>query len=295
MVQVNSISATCKTAFGIPLWATGAILAVFSALILIGGMKRLMHVTDKIAPFMAVFFLLGGLAVLVMRIQYLPATFGCIFKYAFSPEALLGGGFGYAFKTALSQGIKRGLFSNEAGMGSTPHLHAIADVPSPHVQGTVAMIGLFIDTFVILTMTALVVISTVFTGDGPLAHASGSTYKAMLASSGLTPTNLMQYAISSVSSSTIGNAFVAVCLFFFAFSSVIVWIMFGKINCTYLKGKRLASVYMVVAVGLIFCGTLMKNDMVWELQDLLNQLMVLPNVAALIALSGTVALAARRK
>ena len=295
MVQVNSISATCKTAFGIPLWATGAILAVFSALILIGGMKRLMHVTDKIAPFMAVFFLLGGLAVLVMRIQYLPATFGCIFKYAFSPEALLGGGFGYAFKTALSQGIKRGLFSNEAGMGSTPHLHAIADVPSPHVQGTVAMIGLFIDTFVILTMTALVVISTVFTGDGPLAHASGSNYKAMLASSGLTPTNLMQYAISSVSSSTIGNAFVAVCLFFFAFSSVIVWIMFGKINCTYLKGKRLASVYMVVAVGLIFCGTLMKNDMVWELQDLLNQLMVLPNVAALIALSGTVALAARRK
>ena len=295
MVQVNSISATCKTAFGIPLWATGAILAVFSALILIGGMKRLMHVTDKIAPFMAVFFLLGGLAVLVMRIQYLPATFGCIFKYAFSPEALLGGGFGYAFKTALSQGIKRGLFSNEAGMGSTPHLHAIADVPSPHVQGTVAMIGLFIDTFVILTMTALVVISTVFTGDGPLAHASGSTYKAMLASSGLTPTNLMQYAISSVSSSTIGNAFVAVCLFFFAFSSVIVWIMFGKINCTYLKGKRLASVYVAVAVVLIFCGTLMKSDPVWELQDLLNQLMVLPNVAALIALSGTVALAARRK
>ena len=157
------------------------------------------------------------------------------------------------------------------------------------------MIGLFIDTFVILTMTALVVISTVFTGDGPLAHASGSNYKAMLASSGLTPTNLMQYAISSVSSSTIGNAFVAVCLFFFAFSSVIVWIMFGKINCTYLKGKRLASVYMVVAVGLIFCGSLMKNDMVWELQDLLNQLMVLPNVAALIALSGTVALPARRK
>lgn len=254
-----------------------------------------MHVTDKIAPFMAVFFLLGGLAVLVMRIQYLPATFGCIFKYAFSPEALLGGGFGYAFKTALSQGIKRGLFSNEAGMGSTPHLHAIADVPSPHVQGTVAMICLFIDTFVILTMTALVVISTVFTGDGPLAHASARTYKAMLASSGLTPTNLMQYAISSVSSSTIGNAFVAVCLFFFAFSSVIVWIVFGKINCTYLKGKRLASVYMVVAVGLIFCGTLMKNDMVWELQDLLNQLMVLPNVAALIALSGTVAFAARRK
>lgn len=295
MVQVNSISATCGNAFGIPNWATGAALAVFAWLILIGGVARLVHVTEKITPFMAIFFLLGGLAVLVMRIRYLPDTFGCIFKYAFSPEALLGGGFGYAFKTALSQGIKRGLFSNEAGMGSTPHLHAIADVPLPHVQGTVAMIGVFIDTFVILTMTALVVISTVFTGDGPLAHATGSTYKAMLTSSGLTPTNLVQYAISSVSSGTIGNAFVAICLFFFALSTVIVWATFGKINFTYLMGKRSASVYSVVAVMLIFCGTLMKSSLVWELQDLLNQLMVLPNVAALIALSGLAAASACRK
>jgi len=294
MVQVNSISATW-TAFGIPHWATGVVLAFFATLILLGGMTRLMHVTDKIAPFMAIFFLLGGLAVLVMRIQYLPATFGCIFKYAFAPEALLGGGIGYAFKTAVSQGIKRGLFSNEAGMGSTPHLHALADVPTPHIQGTVAMIGLFIDTFVILTMTALVVISTVFTGDGPLAHATGDSYRAMLASSGLNSTNLMQYAISSVSSSTVGNAFVAVCLFFFAFSSVIVWIMFGKINCTYLMGKRSAVIYSFMAVAFIFGGTLMKSDLVWELQDLLNQLMVLPNVAALIALSGAVATAACRK
>ena len=117
----------------------------------------------------------------------------------------------------------------------------------------------------------------------------------MLESSGLTSTNLMQYAISSVSSSTVGNAFIALCLFFFAFSTIIVWSMLGKINCSYLKGKRLESVYVVVAVVLIFCGTLMKSDLVWELQDLLNQLMVLPNVAALIALSGTVAFAARRK
>ena len=111
----------------------------------------------------------------------------------------------------------------------------------------------------------------------------------------LTPTNLMQYAISSVSSSAVGNAFVAVCLFFFAFSCVIVWIMFGKINCTYLMGKRSAVIYSFVAVAFIFGGTLMKSDLVWELQDLLNQLMVLPNVAALIALSGAVAAAARRK
>ncbi len=294
MVQVNSISATCQTAFGLPPWATGTALSLFAGLILIGGLSRLISVLDKIAPFMAIFFLVGGLAVLALRIRYLPATFGCIFRYAFSPEALLGGGFGYAFKTALSQGIKRGLFSNEAGMGSTPHLHALADVPSPHVQGTVAMVGLFIDTFVILTMTALVVISTIYTGDGPLAHATGDTYRAMLASSGLTQTNLMQHAISSVSSSAVGNIFVAVCLFFFAFSSVIVWNLFGKINCNYLWGKRSTPIYSVVAIAFIFCGTLMKSDFVWDLQDLLNQLMVLPNAAALIALSGTVAAAARR-
>ena len=141
---------------------------------------------------------------------------------------------------------------------------------------------------------ALVGISTVYTGNGPLAHATGSTYKAMLASSGLAPTNLMQYAISSVSSRPIGNAFIAVCLFFFASSTVIVWSMFGKINCTYLWGKRAATVYSVIAVALIFCGTLMKSDLVWELQDLLNQLMVLPNVLALVALAGIVAAAAHR-
>ena len=295
MVQVNSISATCLTAFGIPAWVTGTVLVIIAGLILIGGIQCLVKVVEKIAPFMAILFLAGGLTVLVIRIQYLPATFWCIFRYAFSPEALLGGGFGYAFKAALSQGIKRGLFSNEAGMGSTPHLHALANVSSPHVQGTVAMVGLFIDTFVILTMTALVVISTIYTGDGPLAHATGETYRAMLASSGLTQTNLMQYAISSVSSSTVGNAFVAVCLFFFAFSSVIIWNLFGKINCNYLWGKRSIPVYLVVSLAFIFCGTMMKSDLVWELQDLLNQLMVLPNVAALIALSGTVAAAARGK
>ena len=154
------------------------------------------------------------------------------------------------------------------------------------------MVGLFIDTFVILTMTALVVISTVFTGDSPLAHATGDSYRAMLASSGLTQTNLMQYAISSVSSSAVGNAFVAVCLFFFAFSSVIVWNLFGRINCNYLWGKRSIPIYSTAAVVFIFCGTMMKSELVWELQDLLNQLMVLPNVIALIALSGTVAAAA---
>ena len=118
---------------------------------------------------MAAIFLVGGLVILVARIQYVPATFAMIFKYAFQPQAIIGGAFGYAIKTAISQGAKRGLFSNEAGMGSTPHAHAQANVKDPHDQGVVAMVGVFIDTFVVLTLNALVIICTLYTADGPLA------------------------------------------------------------------------------------------------------------------------------
>ena len=243
---------------------------------------------------MAVIYLAGGLLVLIARIEYLPQTFGLIIKYAFVPEALIGGGFGFALKTAVSQGAKRGLFSNEAGMGSTPHAHAVAQVDHPHEQGVVAIIGLFIDTVVVLNMTALIVISTIYTGNGPLADATGSNYHELLAAAGLTKTNLVQYAIGSVSSENIGNIFVAVCLLFFAFSTILSWNYFGKINFQYLFGRKSMLAYSVLAVLCIFCGTLMKNDLVWELQDMFNQLMVLPNVIALLALSGLVKNAARK-
>ena len=146
MVQSNSIGSTMHTAFGIPSWIIGIVLVVVCAVIFIGGIERLAAVTEKIVPIMAAIFLSGGLVVLIMRIQYLPATLGMIFGYAFHPQAIIGGGFGMALKTAVSQGAKRGLFSNEAGMGSTPHAHAQANVPTPHDQGVVAIIGVFIDT-----------------------------------------------------------------------------------------------------------------------------------------------------
>jgi AGCS family alanine or glycine:cation symporter len=229
-----------------------------------------------------------------MRINYLPQTFGLIFKYAFMPEALLGGGFGYAIKAAVSQGVKRGLFSNEAGMGSTPHAHAVAKAEKPHDQGVVAMVGVFIDTAVVLTMTALIVISTLYTGNGVLANAHGGNYATLLANSGLTKTNLVQHAVASVSSANIGNIFVAVCLLFFAFSTIVSWNYFGKINFQYLFGRKGLIIYSALAVLFIFGGTLMQNDLVWELQDMFNQLMVLPNVIALLALSKIVAKAAEK-
>ena len=167
MVQSNSIGSTFQTAFGVPSWVVGIVLVVICAIIFLGGVQRLASVTEKIVPVMAAIFLLGGLVVLIARIQYLPATIAMIFQYAFQPQAIIGGGFGAALKTAISQGAKRGLFSNEAGMGSTPHAHAQANVTDPHDQGVVAMVGVFIDTFVVLTLNALVIISTLYTADGP--------------------------------------------------------------------------------------------------------------------------------
>lgn len=280
MVQSNSIGSTMHTAFGIPSWIVGLILALISGFIFVGGVQRLASVTEKLVPIMAIIYIVGGLALIIMRIKYIPETFALIFKYAFRPDAIIGGGIGYALKTAISQGAKRGLFSNEAGMGSTPHAHAIANVKKPHDQGVLAMIGVFIDTFIVLTITALVVISTLYAGDGILASGSAE---------GVAGDNMAQLAFSSVFGETFGNAFIAICLFFFAFSTILGWNLFAKINVEYLFGKKASIVLSVVASVFVFLGSILKNDFVWELMDMFNQLMVIPNVPALIALSGMVA------
>ena len=283
MVQSNSIGSTFQTAFGVPSWAVGIVLVVICAVIFLGGVQRLASVTEKLVPVMAGIFLLGALAVLVLRIQYLPATFGLIFRYAFAPNAIIGGGVGTALKIAISQGAKRGLFSNEAGMGSTPHAHALANVSIPHEQGVVAMIGVFIDTFVVLTLNALVIISTLYTEGGVLA--AGYTEEVART---LNNTNLAQTAFGTVLGSGLGAAFVAVCLFFFAFSTILGWNLFGKINVAYLFGRRSTVVYTVVALVFIFLGTVTSSDLVWGLSDMFNQLMVIPNAIALFALTGMV-------
>ena len=279
MVQSNSIGETWSNVLGIPAWCIGIVITAVAALIFLGGIQRIASVTEKLVPIMAVLYLIGGIVVIVMRIQYIPETIGMIFKYAFMPNAIIGGGIGYALKTAISQGVKRGLFSNEAGMGSTPHAHAMANVEKPHDQGVVAMIGLFIDTFVVLTMTALVVISTLYAGDGILAAG---------AADGVNKANMAQLAFGSCFGGGFGSLFVAVCLMFFAFSTVLSWNFFGKVNFEYLFGKKAVPVYSVIAVAFIFLGSCLSNDLVWELTDLFNQLMVLPNVIALIALSSIV-------
>ena len=291
MVQSNSIGSTMETAFGIPSWVMGVVLVIICGIIFLGGVQRLASVTEKIVPIMAGLFLLGGLVILITRIKYVPATFGMIFKYAFQPNAIIGGGIGYAIKTAISQGAKRGLFSNEAGMGSTPHAHAQANVAKPHDQGVVAMIGVFIDTFVVLTLNALVIICTLYTKGGPLYECGA------VAASGLGKANLAQTAFGMVMGESFGAKFVAVCLFFFAFSTVLSWNLFGKINAQYLFGRKnpklCTTIYTLIALAFVFVGTLASNDLVWELTDMFNNLIVLPNVIALFALTGMVVAAVK--
>ena len=317
MVQSNSIAGAMETVvdpnkanilftiggFNVTMTAAivGAVIALVAAFIFIGGIQRIASVTAKLVPIMAVFFLLGGLVILCLRIKYIPATFGMIFKYAFTPSALIGGGIGAALKTAISQGAKRGLFSNEAGMGSTPHAHAMANVKKPHDQGVVAMIGVFIDTFVVLTMTALVVISSLYAGDGVLAGLSGNAYQAAVngADAVVSKASAMQMAFTSVLPSSFGNfgnIFIAVCLLFFAFSTILSWNFFGKLNVQYMfkNNMKVATiVYSIIAVLFIFTGSILQNDLVWELTDFFNYLMVIPNAIALIALSSLVVKASK--
>ena len=286
MVQSNSIGSTMETAFGIPSWIAGIALVVIAGFIFLGGMDRLASVTEKLVPVMATFYLLGGLIIFFANITKVPEAFGMIFRYAFEPQAIIGGAFGVAIKKAISQGAKRGLFSNEAGMGSTPHAHAQANVKDPHEQGTVAMIGVFIDTFVVLTITALTAVITLYTKGGILAD--GTIPEA------INKTNLAQTAFGTLLGEAGGNIFIAIALFFFAFSTVLGWNMFGKINVAYLFGKNAKSekiattVYTVISLIFIFLGTLASNDLVWELSDMFNQLMVIPNVIGLIACGGLV-------
>jgi AGCS family alanine or glycine:cation symporter len=285
MVQSNSISESVNGATGIPTWVIGVVLAVIASFIFIGGISRLASVTEKLVPIMAIVYLLGGLVVIFCRIQYIPETFAMIFKFAFIPDAIIGGSIGFALKTAISQGAKRGLFSNEAGMGSTPHAHAQANVKTPHEQGVTAIVGVFFDTFVVLTITALIVISTMYAGGGIL---SNGTIPENIDKSNLVANSISVIFNGSNVGLKIGSIFVAVCLTFFAFSTIISWNMFGKINFDYLFGKKASIVYSIISVAFIVLGSILKNDLVWELTDFFNYLMVFPNVLALFALSGLV-------
>ncbi len=311
MVQANSITTSVSgvfKSFNVDMsgygWIVGLVVAILAGIIFIGGIKRIASVTEKIVPIMAILYLIGGALVLCVNIKNLPGAIGSIFKYAFMPQAIIGGGIGSALVKAIQKGAQRGLFSNEAGMGSTPHAHAQADVDEPHKQGVVAMVGVFIDTFIVLTMTALVVLCTLYSGDGPLSHITGEminssngSFSGIAGALGIADGNMVQTAFqltftklfgNETAGNIVGGIFVAVCLFFFAFSTIISWNFFGKVNFNYLFGKKSTIVYSIIAIVCVFAGSVFENAFVWGLSDLFNNLMVIPNVLALFVLGNMV-------
>ena len=268
-VQSNSIAASWNTAFGIPKIAMGIFIAVVSLFVFTGGMKRIAKVTELIVPIMAAFYIVGSLIVIFANVTAIPAAFHDIIVGAFKPAAVAGGAMGATLKLAVQKGVARGLFSNEAGMGSTPHAHAVAKVNHPVEQGFVAMIGVFIDTFVILNLTALVIITT------------GSR------TTGLTGAQLSQYAFSTLYGK-FGEIFIAICMLFFAFSTIIGWYFFGEANIRYLFGAKAVKIYSIIVCICVALGSLQEVDLVWNMADCFNSMMVIPNAIALVALSGLV-------
>ena len=265
MVQANSISTAFESAFSIPTWVTGLFLILIAGFIFIGGVKRIASFAEKMVPLMAVIYVLGSVYIAILFIDQILPTLEAIFIGAFNPTAATGGVIGVTVKEAIRYGVARGLFSNEAGMGSTPHAHAIARVKHPVEQGLAAVVGLFIDTFVVLTSTAVVIMVT-----GVL---DGQTTGIVLTQNAFVR-----------GMGTAGSGFVALCLFFAAFTTIIGWYFFAVQNVKYLFGYRFINVFSVIVLCFLMMGSFLKVTLVWELADMFNGLMVIPNIIAVIGL-----------
>lgn len=232
-------------------------------LIFIGGIRRIARVTEKVVPVMALLYVIGCVIIIIKFNEAVIPTFQAIFSSAFQKEAITGGAMGVGMKQAIRYGVARGLFSNEAGMGSTPHAHAAANVTSPSEQGIIAIIGVFIDTFIVLTLTALVILTT-----GAL-------------STGKEGAALAQEAFIS-GFGDYGTIFIAVCMFFFSFTTIIGWYYFAEVNVRYLAGEKYIKAYAFLVVVCIILGSLLKVKLVWDMADMFNAVMIIPNLIALL-------------
>lgn len=264
-VQANSIASAFSNVFKINPIYIGLIVALISGFIFWGGTQRIASFTEKIVPLMAGLYVGASILIMIFNFSEIIPAFKMIIMGAFNPSSVLGGAAGITVKEAVRYGVARGLFSNEAGMGSTPHAHAVAKVDDPSHQGAVAIITVFIDTFVVLNCTAFVIIMTGGVGNG------------------LTGIILTQSAFNKVLGNW-GGIFIAICLFFFALSTIIGWYYFGVANIKYLFGEKGMNPYKIIVLLFIILGSIAKVDLVWNLSDLFNGLMALPNLVALISL-----------
>ncbi len=282
MVQANSLSGVFEQSVGAPTWLTGGILTLVVFLVIIGGLKRIASWSDKIVPFMAVVYVLGSLAIIAINFQNIPAAFTLIFREAFSDTAAVGGFAGAAVMMGLRYGVARGIFSNEAGLGSAAIAHAAAQTRDPARLGMVAMLGTFIDTIVVCTMTALVIVTV----NVPV-EINGVVQNVPSWMSGQTGAALSALAYGN-GLPGIGQWIVTFGLVFFVFSTLLGWSYYGERAAEYLFGVKIIKPYRLAWVACVFLGAVLKLDLVWNFSDVMNALMAIPNLIALILLSGTI-------
>jgi len=265
-VQSNSVAAAVETSFGLNPWITGIILTIFTALVILGGIKSIGRVTSYFVPIMAVFYVAGGLVIILMNIDILPSALGLIFTDAFTGQAVAGGAIG----AVIRWGVARGVFSNEAGMGSAPIAAAAAKTDHPGRQALISMTGTFLDTIVVCSITGItLVMGGLYIGNGDLTGAAltTETFDALLPG---------------------GGWIVTIGIILFAYSTVLGWAYYGEKCFEYLFGNKSITAYRVVYTLTVLVGAGMNLGLVWTIADIFNALMAIPNLIGLIALSGVV-------
>ncbi|KKM12027.1 transporter [Clostridiales bacterium PH28_bin88] len=276
MVQSNSVADAIKSTFGVPTMVSGIVLAVFTALVILGGIKSIGRVTGFLVPIMAVFYILGGLIIILMNIGQLPGAIALIIKSAFTGQAAVGGFAGSTVMMALRYGVARGVFSNEAGLGSAPIAAAAAKTDHPGRQALVSMTGTFLDTIIVCSITGLVLAMT-----GAWSYLDPATGKA------LTGAPLTTLAFNT-GLPGVGKYIVAVGVILFAYSTILGWAYYGEKCAEYLLGTKVLLPYRWLWVIAVFIGTVAQLPFVWNLADVLNGLMAVPNLIGLLLLSGVI-------
>ncbi len=279
MSQINTIAANFEQTFNIPIIVTGLVLLVLMAIMALGGLKTIGSVTEKVVPFMSIFYIIGGLIILATKVTVLDDVFVAIFKGAFGFDAVAGGAIGVVISKVAKSGIARGVFSNEAGLGSSALVHSAADVKEPAKQGMWGVFEVFVDTIVICSLSALVILSS-----GVIDLNTG------LVAAGFTAdkSSVLVTEAFVASFGTVGGWFATIAIFFFAFSTVIGWFIYGSKACEFLFGKIATNIYKVIFVAFIIVGATMNLQLAWDLSDTFNGLMAIPNLIGLVVMSGTV-------
>ena len=276
MGQINSIATNMQSAFHIPNWVTGVLLMIVAALVVVGGLKRIAAVTEKLVPVMALAYVVGAIALVAMNAQNIGPAFAAIFKGAFAMKAVGGGIVGSGVKAAVTWGMKRGVFSNEAGLGSSVMVHSNSNVKEPVAQGMWGIFEVFADTLVVCTLTALAVLTSGLVDLNTGAVLTTTEKTAMVAEA------------FSLKFGAFGSGFIAIAILLFAFSTVLGWSHYGTKAFEYLFGTKATIGYRVVFVLFIVVGATMQLDLAWDLSDTFNGLMAIPNLIGVVALSGLV-------